>query len=85
MIRIHDHEHFQSVVEYAQSINKLYDFLSAFNQACFSTYFGKPCDVEILKDFAPYSFLFHIKVNNTIEMAGGIIFHQSDQSWSVHT
>lgn len=57
-----------------------------------SGYFGKPCKYHLHHDFAKMSFTFDIMIERkdtpgewVSALFGGLIFHQSDRTWSIHT
>jgi len=78
------------VCVFADSIGKRDNFEEALGRVAFPTFFGKPARTLLSYDFAPYSFYFNVQIRDAdgawkFAMNGGLIFHKSDETWSVHT
>ncbi|CUQ85286.1 Uncharacterised protein [Alistipes finegoldii] len=90
-------EHYDKVVQYAESIgdNMLRECLERLerrnrNPCC-------PCQIELYRDFAPYSYLFKKRYpDGRLGLVGGLVYHgHPDQShcfidepfhgWMIHT
>lgn len=92
MINIKCQEHYDSVLLYAKSINKEINLKECLTRL---ENFG---EVELYKDFAPYSFSFMCFKNGIMQMNGGLIYHDAEADkvnfsvslnptigWSIHT
>lgn len=92
MITIKCQEYYDNVMKYAKEINKEQNLKECLARLELHG------DVELYKDFAPYSFSFVCFKNGIIQMNGGLIYHddQADKEnfsvsinptigWSIHT
>ncbi|MFR9543474.1 MAG: DUF4120 family protein [Rikenellaceae bacterium] len=94
---IHCQDHYDKVVEYANSIqdttlSACIERLKRWEQNP-----DRPCTIHLSKDFAPYSFGFSQHYpDGSVGIVGGLLYHgRSDQShavtleaihgWSTHT
>ncbi len=90
-------EHYDKVVQYAESIGdttlqKCLERLKSWEKNP-----NRPCEIELYYDFAPYSFGFRERYpDGRIGIEGGLLYHgRPDQSfavllepfhgWSIHT
>lgn len=90
-------EHYDTVVQYAESIGdttlrKCLERLETWerNPRC-------PCQIELWKDFAPYSFLFKERyADGRLGIVGGLVYHGDPDcsccyaeprihGWAIHT
>lgn len=90
-------EHYDKVVQYAESIGDktLFECLQRLEHWERNPH--HPCEIELYKDFAPYSFLFKERYpDGRLGVVGGLVYHgQSDGSccfieepfhgWMTHT
>lgn len=96
-MRIFCQEWYDEAVRYAEEINdpSLQDCLDRLKN--WETNPHCPCEIQLHKDFAPYSFLFKQRYENgTYGIIGGLVYHGSpDESycvqlepkkgWQIHT
>jgi hypothetical protein len=96
MLRIIDREHYDKVRSFAEQHGCLESFQ---NRVGYLTTYGCHTDdgtdmsrarVNLGWDFAPNSFGFAIEFrqeDGTYKhfMSGGMIFHEADKAWSIHT
>ena len=89
-------EHFDEVQEFAKKIKddsfqKCLDSFKRWEQNP-----NQPCEIELYKDFAPYSFFFkQIYPDGSVGLQGGLLYHGnpdesysitcSDKKWQIHT
>ncbi len=89
--------HYDEVVRYAESIgdNSLQECLDKLK--AWEQHASHPCEIELYRDFAPYSFLFKQRYpDGSLGIVGGVVYHGTpDQSgcytmnrddlWQTHT
>ena len=64
-------EHYDKVVQYAESIHECLKRLERREQNP-----HHPCEIELYKDFAPYSFLFKERYpDGRLGVVGGLVYH----------
>lgn len=75
---------------FADSIGKRDSFEDALSRVAYPKFFGQTARTFLSVDFAAHSFAFSVQVQDPdgswkFAMNGGIIFHERDQDWGVHT
>lgn len=81
-----DQAYLQTILEFAGTLpTGPTDFLQAWEWGTFASFFGHPCKTRVSKDFADRSLYFEVYVADKLAMNGGIIWHPSTGTWSVHT
>ncbi len=76
-------EHYDKVVAWAHQnycLEKLKEKLDYL-----TTYADSKCVCELYSDFAPHSFEFAIIKDGKFWFNGGLIYHEFDKTWGVHT
>ncbi len=78
------------VCAFADSIGKRDAFEDALSRVAYPKFFGEPARTFLYSDFAAFSFGFSVQVQDRdgswrFAMNGGIIFHERDAEWGVHT
>ena len=69
-------EHYDKVVQYAESIDDktLHECLKRLERREQNPH--HPCEIELYKDFAPYSFLFKERYpDGRLGVVGGLVYH----------
>lgn len=75
---------------FADGIGKRASFEDALARVAYPKFFEREARTLVYEDFAPHSFGFSVQVQDEsgawkFAMNGGVIFHASDNEWSVHT
>lgn len=84
---VHDLDAYQKAIDFQNkdTVPGPYSLTNQINYLLCGSFWNAE-ELHIAKDYAPFSFGFWFKKNgNDIGMNGGIIYHDQEKTWGVHT